>query len=79
MRCVENENLLFLFFSGVSPCVLCFRVKFYPEDPMKLREEITRYIFYSPGPEVIKRFSCSTQLSTKFILLNNHVRILTFY
>ena len=25
----------------------------------------------SPGPEVIKRFPCSTQLSTKFILLIN--------
>ena len=37
----------------------------------------------SPGPEVIKLFSCSTQLSTKFILLINVkmptiVGILTF-
>ena len=36
-----------------------------------------------PGPEVIKLFSCSTQLSTKFILLINIkmptiVGILTF-
>ncbi|KAL3867216.1 hypothetical protein ACJMK2_044433 [Sinanodonta woodiana] len=31
---------------GVSPCVLCFRVKFYPADPMKLREEITRYYLF---------------------------------
>ena len=36
-----------------------------------------------PGPEVIKLFSCSTQLSTKFILLINvkmptNVGILTF-
>ena len=36
-----------------------------------------------PGPEVIKLFSCSTQLSTKFILLINvkmptTVGILTF-
>ena len=30
-----------------------------------------------PGPEVIKLFSCSTQLSVKFILLIN-VGILTF-
>ncbi|XP_052100339.1 FERM domain-containing protein 5-like isoform X6 [Mytilus californianus] len=28
---------------GVNPTVLCFRVKFYPADPMKLHEEITRY------------------------------------
>ena len=39
--------------------------------------------FVSPGPEVIKLFSCSTQLSTEFILLINVkmptiVGILTF-
>ncbi|KAK2163444.1 hypothetical protein LSH36_79g04025, partial [Paralvinella palmiformis] len=26
--------------------VLCFRVKFYPSDPMKLKEEITRYFLF---------------------------------
>ena len=26
---------------------------------------------FSPGPEVIKLFSCSTQLSVKFVLLIN--------
>lgn len=31
---------------GVNPMVLCFRVKFYPEDPMKLHEEITRYYLF---------------------------------
>lgn len=31
---------------GVNPCVLCFRVKFYPSDPMKLHEEITRYYLF---------------------------------
>ncbi|XP_052796808.1 FERM domain-containing protein 5-like isoform X5 [Mya arenaria] len=31
---------------GVSPCVLCFRVKFYPAEPMKLHEEITRYYLF---------------------------------
>ncbi|XP_076443403.1 FERM domain-containing protein 5-like isoform X2 [Babylonia areolata] len=31
---------------GVSPMVLCFRVKFYPEEPTKLREEITRYYMF---------------------------------
>ena len=40
-------------------------------------------VCYTPGPEVIKLFSCSTQLSTKFILLINVkmqtiVGILTF-
>ena len=28
-------------------------------------------IFFKSGPEVIKHFPCSTQLSTKFILLTN--------
>ncbi|XP_070212577.1 FERM domain-containing protein 5-like isoform X4 [Littorina saxatilis] len=31
---------------GINPMVLCFRVKFYPEDPMKLHEEITRYYLF---------------------------------
>ena len=40
-------------------------------------------VLTAPGPEVIKLFSCSTQLSTKFILLINVkmptiVGILTF-
>lgn len=35
--------VFFVFIAGVNPCVLCFRVKFYPSDPMKLHEEITRY------------------------------------
>ncbi|XP_029643341.1 FERM domain-containing protein 5 isoform X2 [Octopus sinensis] len=32
--------------SSVNPMVLCFRVKFYPEDPMSLHEEITRYCLF---------------------------------
>ena len=49
---------------------------------------IIKYCIFSisshrPGPEVIKLFSCSTQLSTKFILLINVIMptivgILTF-
>ncbi|BFY97224.1 hypothetical protein BsWGS_00265 [Bradybaena similaris] len=31
---------------GLTKMVLCFRVKFYPEDPMKLHEEITRYYLF---------------------------------
>ena len=42
-----------------------------------------QYTTMKPGPEVIKLFSCSTQLSTKFILVINVkmptiVGILTF-
>ncbi|GFT73454.1 FERM domain-containing protein 5 [Nephila pilipes] len=28
---------------GMNPIVFCFRVKFYPQDPYSLKEEITRY------------------------------------
>ena len=31
-------------FTDVNPLVLCFRVKFYPPDPMVTKEEITRYV-----------------------------------
>jgi hypothetical protein len=31
---------------GLSKMVLSFRVKFYPEEPMKLHEEITRYYLF---------------------------------
>lgn len=31
---------------SVNPMVLCFRVKFYPADPMSLHEEITRYFLF---------------------------------
>lgn len=28
---------------GMNPIVFCFRIKFYPQDPFRLKEEITRY------------------------------------
>lgn len=31
---------------NVNPMVLCFRAKFYPMDPLKLKEEITRYFLF---------------------------------
>ncbi|KAI1301950.1 FERM domain-containing protein 5 [Halotydeus destructor] len=31
---------------GLSPIVFCFRVKFYPADPSRVKEEITRYFLY---------------------------------
>jgi len=33
---------LFVLFSDVHPLVLCFRVKYYPSDPLVLREELSR-------------------------------------
>lgn len=32
----------FVAFSDVHPLVLCFRVKYYPTDPLMLKEELTR-------------------------------------
>ena len=32
--------------ADVCPPVLCFRVKFYATDPLRLKEEITRYDTY---------------------------------
>ena len=47
----------------------------YPQHTFWLRnKEISFWshtLMWRPGPEVIKLFSCSTQLSTKFILLIN--------
>lgn len=31
---------------NIQPAVLCFRVKFYPSEPLKLKEEITRYFLF---------------------------------
>ena len=36
------------------------------------------FITSRPGLEILKRFSCSSQLSIKFILLINVVEVLTF-
>lgn len=60
--------------------LLCFRVKFYPPDPLRLKEEITRYQVYqqlkrdllygrlccSPG-EAALLVACIVQ--SKFVLL----------
>lgn len=34
---------LFYVILGMNPIVFCFRVKFYPQEPYRLREEITRF------------------------------------
>ena len=43
----------------------------------KVEELALPFIFLCPGPEVIKLFPCSTQLSMKFFLLKN-VKMPTF-
>ncbi|XP_030273991.1 FERM domain-containing protein 3 isoform X3 [Sparus aurata] len=32
--------------SAQQPYTMCFRVKFYPSEPMKIKEELTRYLLY---------------------------------
>ncbi|XP_037536936.1 FERM domain-containing protein 3 [Nematolebias whitei] len=32
--------------SAEQPYMMCFRVKFYPHEPMKIKEELTRYLLY---------------------------------
>ncbi|XP_062273139.1 FERM domain-containing protein 3 [Scomber scombrus] len=32
--------------SAEQPFTMCFRVKFYPHEPMKIKEELTRYLLY---------------------------------
>ncbi|XP_041793299.1 FERM domain-containing protein 3 [Chelmon rostratus] len=32
--------------SAQQPYTMCFRVKFYPNEPMKIKEELTRYLVY---------------------------------
>uniref|UniRef100_A0A8D2ZFG1 FERM domain containing 3 n=1 Tax=Scophthalmus maximus TaxID=52904 RepID=A0A8D2ZFG1_SCOMX len=32
--------------TALQPYTMCFRVKFYPNEPMKIKEELTRYLLY---------------------------------
>uniref|UniRef100_A0A3B5L2Z2 FERM domain containing 3 n=1 Tax=Xiphophorus couchianus TaxID=32473 RepID=A0A3B5L2Z2_9TELE len=32
--------------NSLQPFTMCFRVKFYPHEPMKIKEELTRYLLY---------------------------------
>ena len=57
--------------------------KFFQDFVVSVSNSLDPDHFVGPGPDVIKLFSCSTQLSTKFILLINVkmptiVGILTF-
>ena len=54
--------LLFL-----SPCLVLLRLYVGAYFVMQY---LVSFLVLQPGPEVIKLFSCSTQLSTQFILLN---------
>lgn len=42
-------NVLMIFLYNVSahpPYTMCFRVKFYPHEPLKIKEELTRYFLF---------------------------------
>jgi len=39
-RCIVKQV------KGLHPIVFCFRVKFYPADPIRLKEEVTRYFIF---------------------------------
>jgi len=39
-------HLSFNLFADLDPLLFSFRVKFYPPDPFRLKEEITRYQVY---------------------------------
>ena len=47
---------------GLEPLVFCFRVKFYPADPSRVREELTRYLMFSQLRRDLKqgRLQCNT-------------------
>jgi len=43
LKCQSFRSyVLFVVCLDVEPLVLCFRVKYYPSDPLMLKEELTR-------------------------------------
>ncbi|KAF0033945.1 hypothetical protein F2P81_014011 [Scophthalmus maximus] len=42
----KNDRPGFVDFAALQPYTMCFRVKFYPNEPMKIKEELTRYLLY---------------------------------
>ncbi|XP_026042345.1 FERM domain-containing protein 3 isoform X4 [Astatotilapia calliptera] len=41
-----NKPIVRQMKSAQQPYTMCFRVKFYPHEPMKIKEELTRYLLY---------------------------------
>uniref|UniRef100_A0A673C3H7 FERM domain containing 3 n=1 Tax=Sphaeramia orbicularis TaxID=375764 RepID=A0A673C3H7_9TELE len=45
--CIFSITLVSLVSPAAQqPYTMCFRVKFYPHEPMKIKEELTRYLLY---------------------------------
>ncbi|XP_068613984.1 FERM domain-containing protein 3-like, partial [Brachionichthys hirsutus] len=41
-----NKSVVRQMKTAQQPYTMCFRVKFYPNEPMKIKEELTRYLLY---------------------------------
>ncbi|XP_064258918.1 FERM domain-containing protein 3 isoform X1 [Passer domesticus] len=43
---LEPNKSIFKQMKSHPPYTMCFRVKFYPHEPLKIKEELTRYLLY---------------------------------
>ncbi|XP_051924590.1 FERM domain-containing protein 3 isoform X2 [Hippocampus zosterae] len=43
---LEPSKAVIRQMKSLQPFTMCFRVKFYPHEPMKIKEELTRYLLY---------------------------------
>ncbi|NWR38734.1 FRMD3 protein, partial [Tachuris rubrigastra] len=43
---LEPNKSIFKQMKSQPPYTMCFRVKFYPHEPLKIKEELTRYLLY---------------------------------
>ncbi|NXK84938.1 FRMD3 protein, partial [Amazona guildingii] len=43
---LEPNKSIFKQMKSHPPFTMCFRVKFYPHEPLKIKEELTRYLLY---------------------------------
>uniref|UniRef100_A0A8C2TC77 FERM domain containing 3 n=1 Tax=Coturnix japonica TaxID=93934 RepID=A0A8C2TC77_COTJA len=43
---LEPSKSIFKQMKSHPPYTMCFRVKFYPHEPLKIKEELTRYLLY---------------------------------
>ncbi|XP_075406984.1 FERM domain-containing protein 3 [Tenrec ecaudatus] len=43
---LEPKKSIFKQMKSHPPYTMCFRVKFYPHEPLKIKEELTRYLLY---------------------------------
>ena len=74
---LKHSDVVFILLINVKmPTIVChtywhFNIHEQLNFMLSSVEREKSFVILRPGPEVIKLFSCSTQLSTKFILLIN--------